>query len=245
MEIDPDLADTAALVAAYDLPLAGAPTASGRRQPRWRGADRRLRGERRHPGRRQHDRPQAARRPQVLVPGRWTGRCGVRDGVRRHHAHRPARRVAACSSTPGRARRPGHDDRLRRPEVQDHLVRRRPRATSRAPRSSRGSAGPWRSRLAKVWVGDAALGQLEPAQLVEVGSARCARSRAVGRRGGRHDRAAPRRGSSPSTDTGAVVVVPAGRSSRRRRRRSRRAAAAAARPGRCGGCHSPVRGSKR
>ena len=66
-----------------------------------RGAGRRLRRPRRHPGRRQQPGQADPRRPQGVVPGDGPRGRGVRDGVRRDHAVRPARRRGGCWSTSG------------------------------------------------------------------------------------------------------------------------------------------------
>ena len=102
VEIDPELADTAAMSAAYDLPMdAGANCVVVAGQPRRGGAGRRLPGPRRHPRRREQPRQAAARRAQGVVPPRWTVRSRSRHGVRRHHPGRPARRAGGCWSTRG------------------------------------------------------------------------------------------------------------------------------------------------
>ena len=93
--IDPDLADTAAMTAEYDLPLA----ASGNcvvvlGASRRRGAHRRLRRPRRHPCRRQQRGSKAARRPQGDLP---RGRDDAVEGTGMEYG----------GITPGRASRTG------------------------------------------------------------------------------------------------------------------------------------------
>ena len=74
-EIDPELADTAAMTEAYDVPLdasANCVVVMGRRARR--GAHRRVRRTRRHPGRRQQRGPQGPRRAQVPPSSTTTAR---------------------------------------------------------------------------------------------------------------------------------------------------------------------------
>ena len=79
VEIDPSVADTAAMSEAYDLGMdtgANCVVVGGKRDGA--GAGRGLPGPRRHPGRRQQRRQADPRRAQVLVPVDGPGGRGVR-----------------------------------------------------------------------------------------------------------------------------------------------------------------------